>query len=382
MVKTMHARYKETQQKEVRRYSETDWRDQKPVRKPVPKSSIPARASAHPSAITAVRPKYLHRFTDVERVTHLDVTRLPTLPQKSDVVETMPGNYQSSTTSQRRTDDLLTEHILRNVEDLVSIDEIDTLPPGIQARLRPQLKKADHEISPLSEVDTLPNISLQSQQEEVAQQYSNPQSASIQLLNGIEDILQPRKKSIWYVSDNLRWWLLYPGRLEFLLWLIGVIVLICVTGLFVFIATVSMGLFGSGGTRSITPSAMDMQKSTCIVTTAGTITSKNGKECLSITALSSSGLQVTMMNGAVVVPGTTLEIEGHGFSAHGNIHVTHDGDHACIPAEIQANGYGEFTMTVELIDNAEWLPGTHQIILYDVQSHHSINLPIVLTSSS
>jgi hypothetical protein len=42
--------------------------------------------------------------------------------------------------------------------------------------------------------------------------------------------------------DVVRWWLLYPGRLEFLCWVVGAIMLICMTSLFVLFLAVHLEL--------------------------------------------------------------------------------------------------------------------------------------------
>lgn len=256
MAKTMRSGYKEVAQNEERYYSEEYWRDQKLARKPALASAIPPRTSAHPSAIAAIRPNYSRRFIDLERAIHLDVARLPTLSQKPGVAERLipdgrvhPVYSIEPEASRRRTDDLLTEHIFHNIEKIVSIDEIDTLPPDVQARLRPRLsrlKRATHEQSTFSEVDTLPTPSIQQIQAGDAQQ-----RAKLAFTNGVEGTTQQRKISIRHLCDDMRWWLIYPGRIEFLLWLIGIIVLICVTALFVLVATVSMGLFGLSGIHAV-----------------------------------------------------------------------------------------------------------------------------------
>lgn len=187
---------------------------------PVRQSNIPLRASAHPSAIAAVRPRYPRGLNDLERVTHLDVTRLPTLPQRSGPVW--------------KTHDPITEDNVRDIEDILSIDELDMFPPDTQARLRSGLKSAAHESSTLSDVDTRPISSVQGKQ-----------LAATRLPTDIGQITQPQGGSTWHCVDKVRWWLLSPGRLEFVLCVIGVIVLICVTSLFLLAITLSLGLFGS-----------------------------------------------------------------------------------------------------------------------------------------
>jgi hypothetical protein len=68
----------------------------------------------------------------------------------------------------------------------------------------------------------------------------------------------------FHLLDHLRWWLLQPGRIEFLLWLIGTIILISITFTLLFAMAVSMALItpgqqpgtsGSTNTPGTTPTA-------------------------------------------------------------------------------------------------------------------------------
>jgi len=125
------------------------------------------------------------------------------------------------------------------MEDIVPIDEIDTLPPDV--RLRSNLNRG---ASGRSTVGTLPNSSIEGYQG-ISQQVEERRLAATQLPIGMKS----QGFSIWYCFDNVRWWLLYPSRLEFLLWFIGVIILISATIFFTLLLIVSLGVFGSGVCR-------------------------------------------------------------------------------------------------------------------------------------
>jgi len=47
--------------------------------------------------------------------------------------------------------------------------------------------------------------------------------------------------------ERIRWWLLYPKRIEFLLWASGTFLLVCATIVFVFVITLSMNTASQGG---------------------------------------------------------------------------------------------------------------------------------------
>jgi hypothetical protein len=192
------------------RYNETE--------PPARQSNVPLRASAHPSALAAVRPRYPRGLNDLERVTHLDVSRLPTLPQRSEAV--------------RKTHDPITEDNVRDIEHILAIDEIDTFPPDVQARLRPRLRRAAYDPSTLSDMDTWPTSSVQGMH-----------LAARRLPTDVGQITQSQGGSTWHYVDKVRWWLLSPGRLEFVLCIIGVIVLIGVTSLFLLAIALSLGVF-------------------------------------------------------------------------------------------------------------------------------------------
>lgn len=243
----MYPEHKESKrnQKQSQEYGQVETLAHKPARQ----SSIPLRASAHPSAHAAVRSKYLRRFTDLEQVTHLDVTRVPTLPQRA-VAGPDPISLIGSEIAPRRTDDLPTEHIFCNVEGVVTIDEIDTFPADVQARLQPRLRRITDELSLLPDLDMLPVASFrhnsQDQPEDASEQVKARQQVARQLSIGIGRTVQPQELATWHGFDNVRWWLIAPGRLEFLLCIIGAFVLTCITSFFVVVIMVSLGLLKLG----------------------------------------------------------------------------------------------------------------------------------------
>src|SRR5207248_5327030 len=57
--------------------------------------------------------------------------------------------------------------------------------------------------------------------------------------------------SVFNPLDRLRWWLLVPGRLEFLLWFSGTVLLMGVTCIFLFICLVSAGWLGGSGSSTL-----------------------------------------------------------------------------------------------------------------------------------
>jgi hypothetical protein len=249
MAKIMHSGHKESEQDEKQSYSQGHGYVETLERKPTLQPGIPLRASAHPSALAAVRPKYPRSSIDLERITHLDVAGLPTLPQSTGSLP--PGVTANPTkgpvksgVSQRKTDDLFIEPTFHNKDDIVPIDEIDTHPPDIQMGRGSGLKQAASDPSTLLGMDTLPVVSLERRTEETSQQVRPRQLAATQLPIGLEQTAQPQEFFTGHYFDNVCWWLLSPGRLEFLLCLIGGIVLVCLTSFFLLIVMVNLGLCG------------------------------------------------------------------------------------------------------------------------------------------
>jgi hypothetical protein len=96
-------------------------------------------------------------------------------------------------------------------------------------------------------MDTLPTSSVQGREVGFFSPVETQQLSAMRLPTGMVPMAQPREFFLRRYLDDVRWWLLYPGRLEFIFWLIGVIVLVCLTSFFLLVVTVSLGLFGSGG---------------------------------------------------------------------------------------------------------------------------------------
>jgi hypothetical protein len=139
--------------------------------------------------------------------------------------------------------DRLTARIFHNIEDVVPIDEIGTLPPDVQGRLRSKTKRSTEPLA-ISEMDTRPPSAVERKQPVISDLVETMPLTEMQFPTGNGQTDQLQGGSTWRGLDKIRWWLLYPGRLEFLLWSIGIIILFSAT---VFFLLAIMGLFGSGG---------------------------------------------------------------------------------------------------------------------------------------
>src|SRR5437764_303327 len=171
-------------------HSQDDQPTEKLARTSAQKSSIPPRASAHPSAIAAVRPKYPRSVSDQERITPFDG------------ISSYPTELMRSVVSPRRTDEILTEHLFRHLEGVVPIDELDTAPPDVQARHRPGSKRSTYE--PVSQVDASPTSFVRGKQGEGYPRVETRQWTTTPLPDGIGQRAQRQRFSIMHYLDNGR----------------------------------------------------------------------------------------------------------------------------------------------------------------------------------
>lgn len=171
--------------------------------------------------------------------------------------------------------------------------------------------------------------------------------------------------------DRFRWWLLVPGRIELILWICGTVLLICITGLLVFILAVSTGFVHSSPQQNNSNALCGPQKGTRSATSGG-------ENCTLSTVSSSSGLRITMINGDLMETGKVLQLRGQGFHHLGRIVITHDANLPCQPNMIQADGQGEFAVVLKLDEKGYWGTGMHQIKINDIESKHSVILNVML----
>jgi hypothetical protein len=127
---------------------------------------------------------------------------------------------------------------------LPRVDEIDTAPPQSSKMLVPVASQSN--VAALSGPD---RTSIDSQQTKGSDPVSwtagaASQSSYAQLISA----RGKRKKSPRGISlnplDRVRWWLLRPGRIEFVLWLGGTILLVSVTCVLLLVSAFSFDWFG------------------------------------------------------------------------------------------------------------------------------------------
>lgn len=359
-----------------------------------PITPIPPRASAQPAQAVKVRPRY-------SRSIHLpeesDITRIPTLPQpimwqyesaeykaesslsslslvasepKSErlevdlsEVDTLPGKKEKSSSSQALA--LYAQQ---------SIAEIDTVPPAPITGTVPPV-----DVRVRRESATRRDITARTQSKVVESDGaswtagSSANSIYAQRIAGSGRSLLHRQRLALNPLDAVRWWLLYPGRIEFFLWLGGTVVLVSVTCLLLFVSLLSLGwanptLSGSTSVTPVTSSGVNSAPTGCS-------SNSNPPPC-PITTTSPTGLRLTLLGSNLLVAGMQLHLEGQGFSHNGLVDFWHDGSIPCAPNIKQANEQGEFI--VDIATDANWKAAPHVIMAHDDRSNSSISLTITL----
>ncbi len=178
--------------------------------------------------------------------------------------------------------------------------------------------------------------------------------------------------------DRVRWWLLYPGRIEFLLWLNGTIILFIITCLLLFATVLSVGWLHLGASVSGTQIAAGGGPPSSVQTPCASDNITNSY-CHQ-TTVSSSGLQLTLIDNALLLPTTPILLHGQGFSANVPVVLTYDAHQPCYPNATQADAHGIFT--VSLLLGANVSSGTHRITAYDTGSKRSIEATISIASAT
>jgi hypothetical protein len=172
--------------------------------------------------------------------------------------------------------------------------------------------------------------------------------------------------------DRLRWWLLHPGRIEFMLWIFGTVLLIVVTCSFLLLMASSLNW--------LTP-ALPGQ------TTSGSSVNAQTQAATesSPAATTTPGLVLTLLDKGPLVPGLPIHLHGQGFSHNGPVAFTYDVAHQFLDQNgqvltILADAHGTFTVALWPGDTSYWNIGHHTVIAHDLKTNHLAALDIVLSA--
>jgi hypothetical protein len=188
--------------------------DYSPAQRASVLSIVPARTSAHPDELADVRSRSA-RMT--YRETSKDFTSLPTMPQPRSISQYETLHYTAESS------------LARFSLALTDTDAVlDALPSASLMLVSARPKKYGTQQSEHSIIERL-------RKHDVTDIDTVPPLVSHAFGAGTKHIFP------WRTGDKFRWWLLQPGRLEFLLWFVGTICLICVTVILLVLLLSSLG---------------------------------------------------------------------------------------------------------------------------------------------
>ncbi|HEY4383936.1 MAG TPA: hypothetical protein VGN34_05590, partial [Ktedonobacteraceae bacterium] len=357
---------------------------------------VPPRASAYPGQSVNIRPRYTRISSELDQE---DITRLPTqpnpvslwqygvldpadettadMPLLSDPVDDELHADPADVAEAQAADPCKEDHASSgNLPPHAELDiaELDTQPP-YEARRAKKTTKLSHEdedeiIPQFSPIAAQTNSLPQEMMPWTAGQGANSQFA--QRVAQRSTHVVSKRALVFHPFDRVRWWLLYPGRLEFVLWLGGTLFLLTATCLLLLLSLVSMTSLQDSSHASATASSGSSSSSPCSQASSAVM-------CGSISVTSVAGVKLTMLDTGQMAMGKPLHLEGQGFTPHGAVNLTYDAWLPCQPAAIHADAYGTFQVTLLL---ARAGAGEHRVVAYDVASTHTIMLPIKLIAGS
>src|SRR6266567_347 len=388
-----------------------------PRRQPDPTTPIPPRASAHPAQPGTTRrfpaSRYFanggeqhHRTTGnlkgpvpaaspVWQYESSDYEAAGSLPALSMFVPEAPTQPQRPVRA-------------RATRRLPEIDEIDTVPPGSPGSSVPTSYTAQNGYNPHNaptapislrldgashpslamipaqhddEIDTAPQLSEQRSMRALVPAHSTALQASsgsswtaggASVSPYARLLVNPSKRRKRIITlnplEHLRWWLLRPGRIEFMLWLGGTLLLIGVTCVLLLVSAFSFQWFIPG-----VPAPLS--------------TSNSGTQSHIASITSSPGLWMERVDKGLVVPGQPVQLRGRGFSHSSRVTFSLDGslplsDQDGNPGSARPDAHGTFDTTLLLGSGNGWVPGSHIIIARDVATGRLAVTNIVLAAST
>lgn len=277
---------------------------------------------------------------------------------------------------------------------LPRIDEIDTVPPHLANAAATQTKKAATRVLAIDEIDTIPNLREVLPIRQPASTASAhlavvPVAQPAQVVEGhasswtagdaagshhAQLIADRRKKRSHSFSlnpaDRVRWWLLRPGRLEFMLWLGSTILLISMTCLLLLMTAFNFNW--------IAPNAHENTAST----SGFDVTPVSTHPLPTITT--TPGLLLSLLDTHTLLPGESFHVRGEGFSTRGTIVFLLDGtqsmpDQTGQPSWTKSNVHGEFTAALYI--GLNWTQGPHLVIARDVATNRLAALVVAIAPS-
>lgn len=173
----------------------------------------------------------------------------------------------------------------------------------------------------------------------------------------------------FHLLDRWRWWILRPGRIEFLLWLLGSLLLFSLTFLLLLASVFSTTLPERQASGNLPISATSNLAATAT------------------TPAVASDLRLALHSTASLAPGAQIQIQGQGFRPHSKVIFLLDNrwpllDQQQQAAWTRADVAGRFSVTLWLGQGPDWSPGSHQLLAREMNTGHQVTLSITITPLS
>ncbi len=255
---------------------------------------------------------------------------------------------------------------------LPRVDEIDTVPPHVSPA------------RDIDQIDTLPPGHGQGQRALIIAPRNVPAetgsrswtagaasgSASAQLIMRSSRRKRAQRVETFNPLDRTRWWLLRPGRIEFILWLGGTLLLIGVTCLLLLVSALSFQWI------------MPFAPANPLATSAN---GNNAQQHRVLPTGTDPSLALSYSN--VLLPGQSIQLRGQGFKPSIMVAFYFDGKYSLLnqnnqPAWVRADARGTFESTLWLGTGSMWSPGEHFIAARDASGAPLTFVSIRLASSS
>ena len=365
-------------------------------RHPNPNTPIPQRASAQPSHATPGSIVNQHRnLNDAtsqhirqQKSKHEQTSRMVSGSSALQPIQKNSSVWEYETPDSRTSVSLPPHAFLisevptkpelaaqaRVTQRLHNIDEITTVPPQnrvtsisnsrslIPVEVQRDLTTSHRSDQNITQYELSQDAALTSWTAGVASK-----SSQAQLISSRSKRKSPHTAFPLNPIDRLRWWLLRPGRIEFVLWLGGTILLVAVTCVLLFVTAFSF--------EWITPGFVNLA-------TPNTSVTSTGSEQQS-TTVTTSKLVLSLIDKGPILPGQSIDLRGQGFSPLGHIKFLFDGTQQLFDQNgqslTQANAQGVFVTTLVLDNNLPWHSGPHFINVQDITSKRIAKLAITLS---
>ncbi len=255
---------------------------------------------------------------------------------------------------------------------LPNIDEIDTVPPGAVvapatarvADMHPAAYRQEQRALVINQQSALVESGSRSWTAGAA---SGSLSAQLIARSGARKRLPPVNP--FRPLDNARWWLLRPGRIEFILWLGGTLLLIGVTCLLLLVSALSFQWFAPSAPSNPLASSVN----------------NNAQQHSVIPDGNNPSFALVGTNS--ITQGQSFQLDGQGFKPSLMVTFLFDGRVALLnrdhqQAWVRINAQGAFQATLWLATSPTWASGQHFIAARDASNNPLTAITIRLVSSS